>query len=50
MIVISVISLPRFLEDPAYYIYMYGFILWPIYHIILVGMALSFFRDGKGEY
>jgi len=47
MIVISVISLPRFLEDPAYYIYIYGFILWPIYHIILVGMALSFFRMEK---
>jgi membrane protease YdiL (CAAX protease family) len=47
VIVISVISLPRFLKNPAYYIYMYGFILWPTYHIILVGMALNFFGVEK---
>jgi len=49
MIVISFVSLPKFLENLVYYIYMYGFILWSIYRIILAGIALSFFRMGKGN-
>jgi choline-glycine betaine transporter len=49
MIVISFVSLPKFLEDPAYHIYMYGFIIWSIYHIILAGIALSFFKMEKGN-
>ena len=49
MIVISFVSLPKFLENLVYYIYMYGFILWSIYRIILAGIALSCFRMGKGS-
>ncbi|MCL7396962.1 MAG: CPBP family intramembrane metalloprotease [Thaumarchaeota archaeon] len=46
-IVILAVSLPEFLKNPTYYIYMYGFILWPLYHIILAGITLGFFKMEK---
>jgi membrane protease YdiL (CAAX protease family) len=46
-IVISLVSLPRFLEDPFYYIYTYGYFLWPVYHVILAGIALWFIKTER---
>jgi membrane protease YdiL (CAAX protease family) len=46
-IVISLTSLPRFLEDPFYYIYTYGYFLWPVYHVLLAGIALWFIKTER---
>jgi len=48
VIVVSTISLPEFLEKSIYYIYMYGLVLWSIYHVLLAGLAIHFFKaEGK---
>lgn len=47
IVIVSIVSLPSFLESPTYYIYTYGFVLWSIYHVFLAWLALSFFRIEK---
>jgi len=44
MVVISIVSLPKFLESPTYYIYTYGFALWSIYHVFLMGLVFRFLK------
>jgi membrane protease YdiL (CAAX protease family) len=48
IIVISAVSLPEFIRDPVYYIYLYGYFLWPLYHLLLAGVALKFLK-AEGE-
>jgi hypothetical protein len=45
--VISLVSLSKFLEDPFYYIYAYGYFLWPFYHVLLAGIALWFIKTER---
>ena len=47
-VVISLVSLPVFLSDPAYYVYLYGYFLWPVYHVLLAVLAAAFLR-AEGE-
>jgi membrane protease YdiL (CAAX protease family) len=48
MIIISIISLEEFLKTPFYYTYMYGPILWSIYHIFLTSLVYYFLKS-EGE-
>jgi membrane protease YdiL (CAAX protease family) len=48
IVVVSIVSLSEFLENSIYYIYMYGLVLWPIYHFLLAGLAIHFFKT-EGE-
>jgi hypothetical protein len=48
LVAISLFSLPVFLRDPVYYVYMVGFFLWPAYHVLLAGLAVAFLR-AEGE-
>jgi membrane protease YdiL (CAAX protease family) len=48
LVAISLFSLPVFLRDPVYYVYMVGFFLWPAYHALLAGLAVAFLR-AEGE-
>ncbi|MEM1508190.1 MAG: type II CAAX endopeptidase family protein [Candidatus Bathyarchaeia archaeon] len=47
MVIISAVSLPEFLKSSLYYIYAYGLVLWSIYHVLLAGLTLWFFRTEK---
>jgi membrane protease YdiL (CAAX protease family) len=47
IVVISAVSLPEFLKSSTYYIYMYGLVLWSIYHVFLAGITLKFFKAEK---
>ncbi|MEM3666661.1 MAG: type II CAAX endopeptidase family protein [Candidatus Bathyarchaeia archaeon] len=40
-------SLSVYLENPTYYIYMYGFALWSVYHVFLACLALRFLKIEK---
>ncbi|MEM4546689.1 MAG: hypothetical protein QW328_08030 [Nitrososphaerota archaeon] len=44
-VIISAVSLPEFFENPLYYVYTYGLVLWSIYHVFLAGLALRFFKS-----
>jgi len=46
-VVVSIVSLPRYLESPIYYTYMYGLVLWSVYHVFLAGSTLWFFKSEK---
>jgi hypothetical protein len=48
IIIISAVSLTRFLEKPFYYLYAYGPILWSAYHVFLALLAWWFLRS-EGE-
>jgi len=48
LVVISLVSLPVFLRDSVYYVYLVGFFLWPAYHALLAGLAVAFLR-AEGE-
>ncbi|MEM3066486.1 MAG: CPBP family intramembrane glutamic endopeptidase [Nitrososphaerota archaeon] len=37
--------MPEFFENPTYYIYAYGLVLWSVYHVFLAGLALRFFKS-----
>lgn len=47
VVVIFAVSLSEFLKSSTYYIYTYGLVLWPVYHVFLAGLALRFFRSEK---
>ena len=47
ILITSVVSLTEFLKRPYYYIYMYGFILWSLYHVLLVLLAYRFLKTEK---
>lgn len=49
MIIISAVSLTEFLKSPTYYIFAYGFILWSVYHVLLVSLAYWFIKIEKGS-
>jgi len=40
------VSLLKFLEDP-YYVYAHGYFIRPIYHVLLAGVVLRFFKTEK---
>lgn len=44
-IVISIVSLEEFSSSPNYYVYFYGFILWPIYHLFLLFLTYVFLKS-----
>jgi membrane protease YdiL (CAAX protease family) len=48
IIIVSIVSLEEFLKSPFYYTYMYGPILWSIYHIFLTSLVYYFLKN-EGE-
>lgn len=47
-VIVSLVSLTEFLKDPVYYIYIYGPILWSIYHIFLTVLVWYFIKREGG--
>jgi membrane protease YdiL (CAAX protease family) len=47
IVVVSAVSLPEFLKNPIYYIYMYGFVLWSVYHVLLAWVVFRFLKTEK---
>ena len=48
IVIVSIVSLAEYLKSPFYYIYMYGPILWSIYHIFLTSLVYYFLKS-EGE-
>jgi len=47
-IIISMVSLSKFVESPIYYLYVYGPTLWSGYHVVLTIMVYRFLkREGE---
>lgn len=50
MIILAFTPLTNFIEKPTYYIYMFGFILWPIYHIFLAILVIHFLNIEQEDF
>ncbi len=42
--IITIVSPTEFLKSPIYYTYTYGLFFWSFYHLLLLWLALSFFK------
>lgn len=40
----AIVSPTEFLKSPIYYTYTYGLFFWSVYHLLLLWLALSFFK------
>lgn len=49
ILITTTVSLTEFLKRPSYYIYMYGFVLWSLYHIFLVLLVYRFIKAEGGS-
>lgn len=44
ILIVSIISIEEYLKSPFYYTYVYGFIIWSIYHVFLAYLAYYFLK------